>query len=59
MSLRARYERLSSSIARYESRVARQALQLDKMIRPKDHEEDADDDGDKNEDDSTAAEEPQ
>ncbi|KAL9122072.1 MAG: hypothetical protein Q9187_001373 [Circinaria calcarea] len=48
-TLRTRYEQLSSSIARYETRVAKQALQLDQMNHPKEYTEDlnADDNEDK------------
>ena len=35
VSLRSRYEQLSSSIAHYEARVREQASQLDRMNRPK------------------------
>lgn len=47
-SLRARYEKLSLSIARFESRVSKQTVQLAKMNRPKDDENDdeAEDEGD-------------
>lgn len=47
-SLRARYEKLSSSIARFESRVSKQTVQLAKMNRPKDDDNDdeAEDEGD-------------
>lgn len=48
-SLRARYEKLSSSIARFESRVSRQTMQLAKMNRPKD--DDNDDDAEEDDDD--------
>ena len=34
-ALRKRYENLASSVTRYESRVAKQALQLEKMNHPK------------------------
>ena len=37
--LRSRHERLSSSIAYYEARAAKQAAQLDKMNRPKEYNE--------------------
>ena len=40
MSLRARYEQLNSSIARYESKVSRQMAQLAKMNKHKDGDED-------------------
>ena len=33
-ALRKRYEQLSSSVTRYEKRLAKQASQLDKMSRP-------------------------
>lgn len=39
-SLRARYQKLSSSITRFESRVSKQTVQLAKMNRPKDDDED-------------------
>ena len=41
-ALRARYEQLSSSISYQESRVAKQAAELDKIYRPKDFAEDND-----------------
>lgn len=47
-TLRTRYEQISSSIARYEIRVAKQALQLDQMNHPKECTEDLD--ADDNED---------
>ena len=46
LTLRTRYEQLSSSIARYEARVAKQALQLDQMNHPKEYTEDIDPNGD-------------
>lgn len=46
-SLRARHAQLSSSIAHYESRVSKQAMQLDRMNHPKELEaEDESDDPD-------------
>lgn len=39
-SLRARYKKLSSSIARFELRVSNQTVQLAKMNRPKDEDND-------------------
>lgn len=36
-SLRARHAQLSSSIAHYESRVSKQAMQLERMNHPKDY----------------------
>ncbi|KAL2354313.1 DASH complex subunit Spc34 [Cryomyces antarcticus] len=41
--LRHRYSQLTSSIAHYETRVARQAAQLNRMNRPHDYEDDDDD----------------
>ena len=46
MSLRARYEQLNSSIARYESKVSRQMAQLAKMNKHKDGDESFGDDED-------------
>lgn len=43
ISLRSRYEQLNSSIARYESKVARQTAQLAKMNKHKDGDGDFDD----------------
>ncbi|KAI9881219.1 MAG: hypothetical protein M1830_007197 [Pleopsidium flavum] len=42
-TLRTRYGQLSSSIARQEARVEKQAAQLDKMNRPKEFDEDEED----------------
>ncbi|MCJ1462792.1 hypothetical protein MMC07_001395 [Pseudocyphellaria aurata] len=46
VSLRARYEKLNTSIARFESRVSKQTAQLAKMNRPKDDEDEAEDEDD-------------
>ena len=44
--LRTRYEQLNSSIARYESKVAKQMIQLEKMNKHKgDHADFGDDEG--------------
>ncbi|SLM37105.1 DASH complex subunit Spc34 [Lasallia pustulata] len=42
-SLRARHSQLSSSIAHYESRVSKQATQLDRMNHPEEYEAEGDD----------------
>lgn len=46
LTLRTRHEQLSNSIAQYEARVAKQALQLDQMNHPKEYAEDIDPNGD-------------
>lgn len=38
--MRARHEQLSASIAKYEAKVAKQTLQLDRMNRPRDEGDD-------------------
>jgi len=44
-SLRRRYQRLATSIDHYEKRVAEQAVQLNRMNRPRDFDDDADHEG--------------
>ena len=56
VSLRSRYEQLNSSIARYESKIAKQMIQLEKMNKSKDGQGDFDDgdfDEDANDDQTT------
>jgi len=50
-SLRARHEQLTSSIERYEARIAKQTSQLERMNRRDTHDDDDDDQSDELDDD--------
>lgn len=55
-ALRARYSRVTTSLAHYEGKVARQARELERLNRPEDWEGDTIDDGEAQEDEDNGEE---